>query len=451
MKKIAYILTGVIVLAGCKPRLPIDTPSSGAADVSVYVAVGNSLTAGYADNSLYRKGQQNSYPNILATQFALVGGGDFKQPLLPGEWGYPDAKLVLGMKTNCAGIASLGPVSYTGWADTVNNAMSIANSGPYNNLGVPGIRTVDYLLNNYATLAQTVGNAGYASRFFKQPGKRPLDELIYTVNTLKPTFFTLWLGANDVLGYATSGGEGAVPGTPVFGLILPGDISPTDMFQKNYDSVVNVLVKDGARGVLLNIPDITAIPLFTTVPIKGLELDAVDAVNLANLHAAAGLQFAEGTDYYVVADAGAAGGRRKIREGEYILLSSPLTDSIKCGGWGKTKPIPEANYLDAEEVAHIKTATATFNQVILLAAQKHGLAHVDMNHFLNTVTTGYKFNGAEFTTEYISGGAFSLDGVHLTPRGYAIVANEIINAINLNYGARIPMADVNSYNGLLFP
>ena len=53
--------------------------SAGSANFSKYVALGNSITAGYADNALYREGQDNSYPSILAHQFALAGGGALVQ------------------------------------------------------------------------------------------------------------------------------------------------------------------------------------------------------------------------------------------------------------------------------------------------------------------------------------------------------------------------------------
>ena len=58
------------------PELPIDY-TSGTADFSNYVAVGNSLTAGYSDFALFIEGQTNSFPNMLAENFALAGGGAF--------------------------------------------------------------------------------------------------------------------------------------------------------------------------------------------------------------------------------------------------------------------------------------------------------------------------------------------------------------------------------------
>lgn len=451
MKKLVYTICCLLAFAGCKPELEMEAPSAGGADFSRYVAVGNSLTAGYADNSLYRSGQESSYPNILATQFRLVGGGDFKQPLLPGNYGYPDAKLVLGMKTNCAGITSLAPIKYAGAADTNSSSNSIAALGPYNNLGVPGIRATDFLVNNYANIASSYGNANYAKRFYKEPSKRPLDEVVYAVNSIKPTFFSLWIGANDVLGYATSGGEGKAPGTALLGLVLPGDISPVELFKKSYDSVLNHMVNGGAKGVLINIPDITAIPLFTTIPPRGLKLTETEANYLNQNPPLPGMQFVAGDNPFVIEDESAPGGMRQIKTNEFIILSSEILDSIKCGGWGKTTPIPKEHTLTLDEVTNVNNATAAFNQVILDAAQKHKLAHVDINSYLKTVISGLKYNGVDYNTEFAGGGAFSLDGVHLTPRGYALVANEIIRATNATYGSTIPPADVNAYSGLKFP
>ncbi|MDH5355799.1 MAG: G-D-S-L family lipolytic protein, partial [Gammaproteobacteria bacterium] len=88
IKHVFYALTTAALLTGCDAEF--DNPvggagsySSGTADFSNFVAIGDSLTAGYADGALYRHGQENSYGAILAQQFALVGGGAFSQPLMP--------------------------------------------------------------------------------------------------------------------------------------------------------------------------------------------------------------------------------------------------------------------------------------------------------------------------------------------------------------------------------
>ena len=56
--------------------------TAGSVDFSKFVAIGNSLTAGFTDNALFIAGQENSLPNILSQKFALVGGGSFTQPLM---------------------------------------------------------------------------------------------------------------------------------------------------------------------------------------------------------------------------------------------------------------------------------------------------------------------------------------------------------------------------------
>lgn len=61
--------------------------SSGVVDFLQVVTLGDSLTAGYADGAFYLHGQENSYPAILARQFAEVGGGAFSQPLINDNLG----------------------------------------------------------------------------------------------------------------------------------------------------------------------------------------------------------------------------------------------------------------------------------------------------------------------------------------------------------------------------
>src|ERR1700741_225278 len=81
LRKYIYVVAGLLLLSACKPEISTVKPSKGSADFSKYIAVGNSLTAGYADGGLYLEGQLNSYPAIMAKQMLAVGGGEFKQPL----------------------------------------------------------------------------------------------------------------------------------------------------------------------------------------------------------------------------------------------------------------------------------------------------------------------------------------------------------------------------------
>jgi hypothetical protein len=438
MKKIYILGLMAALFASCKPNLEPEKPSQGSgADFTNYVSVGSSITAGYADGALYRAGQESSFPAILAEQFKHVGGGDFRQPLLPGEFGYPTAKMVLtSYQGMCDSQASLTPKPFTGALDTATSSTNIyLTYGPFNNMGIPGIRCVDYVTKGYGMVNP------FAKRIFAGPStSRPVDELMWA----KPTFFTLWIGDNDVLGYAVAGGGNSADPTK--------QITNDYWFNAAYDTVLSTLRRNGAQGVLVNIPDVTSLPFFTTIPPHGLKLSQTDAYLLNNAYNPLGgfIRFEEGYNYFIIEDSTAPPKFRHIKEGEYILLSTPQ-DSIKCAGWGTKKPIPAKYVLTADEVAKIRKATDVFNGIIYLMAKRENLGLVDMYFYMKTLQSGIVYNGVGYNATFVSGGAFSLDGIHLTPRGYALVANKILMTINEKYGATIPMADVNKYKGIQFP
>jgi hypothetical protein len=358
----------------------------------------------------------------LAQQFSLAGGGEFKQPLLPGESGMPHPKNVLALATGCDGITSLAPVRDSKW-DTAGNYSNISAQGPFNNIALPGMRVADYTLNDYIATLNFLkpGELPYASRFYHDVHYSPLAQQQYTADNIKPTFFTLWMGFFDVFLYAQSGGIGNP--NPV-GLPLLQDITPQDVFESNYDSAVQHMVGTGAKGVLMNIPDILSMPYFTTVPTKA----------------------ADGS-YFLMKDGAST---RHMLEGEMLLLEMPI-DSLKCANWGTTVPIPGQWVLSLSEIASIRNAIAGFNTFIKAEAAKYDLAFVDVNAYLKTLEPGIIFNGVTYNTRFVEGGAFSLDGLHFTPRGYALVANQVINVINNTYHSTLPQVDVNKYTGVLFP
>src|SRR5690606_16133509 len=83
----------------------------------------------------------------------------------------------------------------------------------------------------------------------------------------QPTFFSLWIGNNDVLSYATGGGVG-VDRTGNFDPATYGseDITDPNVLKNAIENYLMALNAVGAKGVIANIPSITDIPFFTTVP-----------------------------------------------------------------------------------------------------------------------------------------------------------------------------------------
>lgn len=434
-----YILIAIvaITIASCKTNIKPEAPTAGDAKFDTYVAIGGSYTSGYTNGSLYQEAQINSYPNMLAAQFALVGGQNFRQPLLPGEVGWPNKRLVLGTTDDCRGFSFFRPYEdHKAW-DSIGSAANIGQQGWFGNAGIPDIRVSQMIQQGVGTINP------YARRVMQNPSiQTPLEMFLAKV----PDFFSVWLGSSDVMAYAIAGGEGNASG------LGANDITPVAHFKQMYDTLINNLMKhDNAKGILINIPDIANTPFVSHINIKGLNLSHEQANLLNNAYQLLGntnVNFKAGSNAYVIKDKN--NNVRHIKDGEFVLLSIPQ-DSLICGEWGRAIPIPSKYVLEEDEVASIREATYQFNVIIAEAADTHNLPVVDANALFKSFAFGVTYGGANYNADYIEGGIFSLDAIYLTGRGYALVANEIIKEINRHYKSTIPYVDVNKYVGIRYP
>ena len=462
--------------------------TAGTADFTKFVSVGNSLTAGYTDNALFIAGQQNSMPNILAQQFALVGGGSFTQPLTSDNFGglaiagtrIADPRLVTTGGAPQSLESVIGPI-------TVNTDIALNNpTGPFNNMGVPGARSFHLLAPGYGNIANFPAAAN--PYFVRMTGTTPDATVLELTMAQAPTFFSLWIGNNDVLGYATSGGDGSSPLTDVL------------TFTGAYNAIVATLTSTGAQGVVANIPDVTTIPHFTAVtynpldpanPAFGPQIGTLNAA-FAPLNAAFDfLMMPERKITFSTSEASAVvihdeslpniaaqlsavlqgggldpltagllavqyGQSRQATAEDLLVLPSgsviatlntdyfnflvglgvPPANAGQLSVIGVTFPLEDKWVLLPSEQLEIKTATETFNGIIASASQGAGLAFVDANALLTQLDAGgFNSGNFTFTSDLVLGGAFSLDGVHPTSRGYALIANEFLKAIDATYGS----------------
>ena len=315
-----------------------------------------------------------------------------------------------------------------------------SSQGPFNNMGVPGARVITAVAPGYGNPAN---GTGYYNPFFTRMASNPATASMLTdAIALDPTFFSVFLGNNDVLAYALAGAASDAI-TPSAGAIGVG-------FDASITAIVNGLSANGAKGVIANIPDITSLPYFTTVPYNGLALRQGQA---DSLNAALGglFTFQAGNNEFIIEDTSVAFiGSRKIKPGELILLDVPL-DKIKCNGMGTLTPIPNKYVLTTAEITSIQNAISAYNASIKSLADAKGLAFVDVNSFLRTAQKGIEYNGITLNSNFVTGGAFSLDGIHLNPIGQALLANEFIKAINSKFGSSIPQVDATKYRGIIFP
>ncbi|WP_348812209.1 G-D-S-L family lipolytic protein [Flavobacterium maritimum] len=453
--------------------------SSGSANFAKYVALGDSFAAGYSDGALFKKGQEGSYVNILSQQFAEAGGGEFKIPFMSDNIG----GLLLGGKIIAASrlyFNGLRPATVNGMPTT---EVSSVLAGPFNDLGVPGAKSYHLVAPGYGNVAGVATGAAnpYFARFASSSGTTVLaDALMQT-----PTFFSLWIGGNDVLGYATSGGVGVnQTGNLNPATYGSNDITDPNVFASVYSSIVTNLTANGAKGVVANLPYVSTLPYFTTVPYNPVPLTAVVATQLNAGYAAynGGLQFAASKGLISVAEAAkrtigfSAGSNAVVIEDSYLtnltaygipsyrhatpedLMVLPSMNFIGTAiGGDPTKvngvsvPLADKWVLSKEEIAEVKTATDAYNVTIKAVVEAKGLAFVDTKTMMTQLSTaGIVSNSFTLTATYVTGGAFSLDGVHPSPRGYALIANAFSTAINTKYSSTLKKVDVGLYS-ILYP
>jgi hypothetical protein len=143
-------------------------------------------------------------------------------------------------------------------------------------------------------------------------------------------------------------------------------------------------------------------------------------------------------------------GVRPAVPGEKILLSAPL-DSVKCHQMGSIFPFRNEFVLTLDELNEIQTRIDQFNAIIRQKAITYGFALVETQNLYSKLPFGFAFNGVTLSAKFVSGGVFSLDGIHLNPRGNALLANEFLKSINQAFKSNIPLINALNYNAVLFP
>lgn len=471
--------------------------TSGSADFSTFVSLGASFTAGFTDGALFIAAQENSFPNTLSNKFAMTNGGAFNQPLMEDNIG----GLLLGgnvVANPRLFFNGTGPEVLPATPTTdVGNSLA-ADGSIFENVGVPGAKSTHIGLNGYASLNP------YFGRFANSPTVSMLEYAI----AQNPTFFTLSeIGGNDVLGYATSGGESDTTSDNY------DPITPTTTFDFVFNDMVNQLTAVTPNGVVTNVPYITDLPHFTTVPhnpldptnpdfgpqipllnsifgalnpifeavdparaivfstteaspvvIKDETLDDISAIISAQLNASPTFpafiaQFglpaqaaplvanllgatygqtrqATPADLLVLPSSSIIGTVNEANVGALMGQGLPQALAGQFSVEGVSLPLEDKWVLLPSEQDEIQTATDAYNATIANVASTKGLALVDLNGILSQASsTGIMFDDYNLTTNLATGGLVSLDGIHLTARGYALMANKFLEAIDLTYGS----------------
>jgi lysophospholipase L1-like esterase len=354
--------------------------------------------------------------------------------------------------------------------------------------------------------------AGTANPYFVRFASSPSTTVLADALAQDPTFFSLFIGGNDVLLYATSGGTGKdQTGNPNPATYGTSDITDPAVFASVYSNLVTALTAKGAKGVVANLPYITALPHFTTIPynpltaktigkddavvglanIKALNaqlygplkqvltaLNAGDRINLlsetgtspllikdeslTNLAAQLTAAFTPTLGAQNAAFYGAVFGQaRQAKATDLILLPTKqdiglpptaansgigIAPPAPLNAFGISYPLQDKHVLIPTEIAEIKKATDAYNATIEAVAKEKGLAFVDTRATLTQLASGgIRFGNFTMSSSFATGGAFSLDGVHPSARGYGLIANIFVDAINAKYGSTLRHVDLGVY------
>ena len=503
--KYIWAVLVIAVLASCeqgKYDREIEPPIevvSGQADFTNYVAIGNSLTAGLSDGALFIASQTNAYPNLLAEKMALTGGGEFTTPFMNDNTG----GLLLG------GNPVPGPFGPRLFFDgcglsvlpnTPTTDVANVNPGPYSNMGVPGAKSFHLLAPGYGNIGNLA--LGLANPYFVRMASEPNASIMQDAVAADPTFFSLFIGSNDVLGYATSGGDGSDP------------ITDKAVFDGSFAAILGTLNATGAKGVVANIPNVLYAPFFTAVPYAPLDptpynpedpcdspseypglIDDLNKVYAGLNQAFAGLGYPERSVYFSHTEASPIVIHDEsiddIKAGLYFILLPEFGDDIAkalSAQFGQSRPANETDLvlltaqnvigtvnfenvgllmgaglsqelagqfsvngltypmsdewiLLSSEQEEINQATDMFNATIEQLVTNAGLAFFDAESLLEEVAlNGYSSDGFTLTTDLVFGGLFSLDGLHYTARGGAVVANEMMKVMDATYDSNFEEA-----------
>src|SRR6266508_2542740 len=367
-----------------------------------YVSMGNSITAGFQSGGINDSTQLQSYAVLLAQGMR----SPFFPPLL-NKPGCPPPYTNVFTQTRVSGGTS-----------TTCALRKIPNPAPpyVSNTAVPGALVIDIYNNGAGAHANTLTQ-------FILGGLTQVQML----ERAHPTFVSIWIGNNDVLGAAPSSANA-------------GDstlVTPVATFQTTYSAMldsVDAVAPQG--GILIGVANVTAIPFFSAgatywaiknhlAPPDSFPTVFTVSNNCAPI--ATGIPGARGDSTLVPFPYGAA-----------LLGAAQLgaPRNLDCGDTVAAVVVPK-------ELGKLAGAVLAYNTYISGQATTRGWAYLNPNTALDSLRTvptavrpfpliGQPCSANPFGT------AFSCDAVHPSAATHRLIAQKLRDAINAAYTTTIP-------------
>ena len=364
-----------------------------------YVAIGNSITAGFQSAGILDSTQRQSYAVLVAR----AAGTNFAVPALNFPGCPPPFVNNLTMEL-------LGPPLPTGCALRANDPLPPF----FNNLAVPGAHVIDPL-NNF----DPTSNANPLTTFILG-GKTQVQAMI----DADPTFVSVWIGNNDVLGALTS-------------LTNPGDpaeITPQATFEQSYGAILDAIDATGAKGILLSVANVAVIPYASGgATYWCLKTGLCPGVPMGPF-----------PPNFTVDVSCAPSAAVPSSQGENILVPWPIgITKLLTAAQGLPQTLDctvDTDVVTPTELGGLLAAVTGFNTFIQAQANARGYAYLDVNPtLLEKVASGEippfpSIPPDAPNSPLTFGPLFTLDGVHPSATAHRLVADSVISTINQTFG-----------------
>jgi lysophospholipase L1-like esterase len=240
--------------------------------------------------------------------------------------------------------------------------------------------------------------------------------------SLRPQIATVWLGSNDLLKLALS--NGGIPATSATS--VHDDIA----------SIVKQLQSAGAKVAVANLVDVMGAAVFIPQPDYAAFLaqgiaKASPALPPATV-SAIGQQYAS-------AEIAATG----VGAGGYFTIQAFFVTLQAAAASAPPPALAAGDYVSDAVAAQIKSLNAAYNTSIAAAVNENHAALVDVAALFGSFESagGVPVNPPKCCSLAYGGGFFSLDGIHPSNTGYAILAKAFIGELDKAYGFGIPAID----------
>ena len=407
----AAALIFAATLAGCRADQSVAPPTSATENDGLflrYISLGNSIAAGFQSAGINDSTQRASF----AVLFAQAAGTPFAYPSLAGR-GCP-APLVNNVTQQRLG----------NQPDSLPCDLRQTPPPAYlNNLAVPGLDVADAFSN-------TVSGLGTYSRLtqFFLGGRTQVQWLMAE----KPTFVSVEIGPNDVLGAVISGSN---PGDPA-------EVTPPAAFKAAYQELADSIAATGAQAVLFTIPDVTSVPYVSTGSTYWC---------IRNQPACGFSTPAAFPPTFTVSNNCAPGVAIPGAPGDQTLV--PWTvglPKIAAAAQGASTTLDcsvDAEVILPAELANITAAVQADNAAINAVATEHDWAVFDINVPFAALRADGSIPAFPDISQALTGGnvtfgpIFSLDGFHPSSFAQKLIANQVITVVNAKYGTAVPQVE----------